>query len=50
MKYFCILFQSVLCVIYAAVGAAAGKIIPKDLVANTDLTASSTPTGGPVDA
>ena len=50
MKCFCIWFQSVRCVIYAAVAAAAGKIIPKDVVANTNLIKSSTLTQGPVDA
>ena len=54
MKCFCIWFHSVLYVVYAAVGAvvcvAASKIIPKDLVANTDLVASSTPIQGPVGA
>ena len=50
MKCFCIWFQSVLCIIYAIVGAATNKIIPEDLVANTDLVASSTPTRGHVGA
>jgi hypothetical protein len=50
MKCFCSWFQSVLCVIYAAVGAATDTIIPKDLVSNTDLAASSAPVRGPVGA
>ena len=54
MKCFCNWFQPVLCVVYAAVSAAvdstAGKIIPEDLVANTDLVAPSTPTRGPFGA